>query len=60
MISPMTLLGKYDEIMGDEITVMLMHKWLKNCNGIVVINRCLSNRKGLSHVIRQTPNLSLV
>lgn len=51
MISPMTLSGKYDEIIGDEITIMLMYKWLKNCDNIVVINCLLSNCKGLSNVI---------
>lgn len=51
MVSPMTLSGKYVEIVHDEITVKLPYKWLKNCSGIVVINYCLSNWKGLSHAI---------
>lgn len=38
MVSPMTRSGKYDEIVHDEITVKLPHKWLKNWSGIVVIN----------------------
>lgn len=51
MISPMTPSGKYDEIVGDDVAVKLMHRWLKNYNGTVVTSCCLSITEGFSNNI---------